>query len=130
MPDWVNNQLNIVGTIEEVKSLYSKIKENGELLNAMVPQPDNLYMGPLDKEKKLELKKEGIPNWYDWNNENWGTKWDVEDLDIDYSEINGKGYISAHFESAWDAPREAYDTFRYNNKDLEVEAYIEEWIEV
>jgi len=41
------------------------------------------------------IKKYGTNNWYDWSNENWGTKWGDCDLEIDVEE----GDI--RFESAW-----------------------------
>jgi hypothetical protein len=41
------------------------------------------------------IKKYGTNNWYDWSNENWGTKWGDCDLEIDIKE----GDI--RFESAW-----------------------------
>lgn len=41
----------------------------------IVPQPKNIFLGDLSKEEEHRLEEEGIPTWYKWNIENWGTKW-------------------------------------------------------
>ena len=45
--------------------------------NHFVPQPENLYRDNLSTDKEKELESQGLPNWYRWNNENWGTKWNA-----------------------------------------------------
>lgn len=42
----------------------------------VIPQPDNIFNGSLGEKEKEMCRKEGRPNWYDWNIDNWGTKWD------------------------------------------------------
>ena len=43
--------------------------------NKIIPQPHNIFRGDLGEKERIECEKKGIPNWYDWNCENWGTKW-------------------------------------------------------
>lgn len=58
--------------------------------NKVIPMPDYIYHGNLGKE---ETDKYGKNNWYDWSNENWGTKWNSCD-----TELNGNCYS---FWTAW-----------------------------
>lgn len=43
--------------------------------NKVIPQPDNIFNGDLGAAEEAMCLREGRPTWYDWNNENWGTKW-------------------------------------------------------
>lgn len=51
------------------------------------------------------IKKYGTNNWYDWSNNNWGTKWGDCDLEVEintYNHLENKGeYGELKFESAW-----------------------------
>jgi len=54
-------------------------------------------------EKCESLKKEfGSDNWYDWNIQNFGTKWDVE-VEEDSYFINGE-LFECRFDTAWSPP--------------------------
>ena len=51
-------------------------------------------------------------NWYDWNVRNWGTKWDVANVDNEgYPETEitdeGEDFIAYRFNTAWSPPIEA-----------------------
>lgn len=41
----------------------------------IIPPPENIFRGNLGEKERIQCEKEGRPNWYDWNYENWGTKW-------------------------------------------------------
>lgn len=43
--------------------------------NKVIPQPENIFNGDLGEKERNMCIKEGRPNWYDWNTEFWGTKW-------------------------------------------------------
>jgi hypothetical protein len=48
------------------------------------------------------IKKYGYKNWYDWNCENWGTKWSPRVEVLELSEYpDGSAYIQANYETAW-----------------------------
>ncbi len=48
----------------------------------------DLWISKWYDENKYELAKEDIlPNWYDWNLENWGTKWNAYDGSVEPSGI-------------------------------------------
>jgi hypothetical protein len=60
----------------------------------------------------------GTMGWYDWNINNWGTKWDV--CDVSYAEITTQTdhiappyhiyTVELTFETAWSPPERAYET--------------------
>lgn len=41
----------------------------------VIPQPKNIFKGNLSREDEIKCVAEGIPTWYEWNKQNWGTKW-------------------------------------------------------
>ena len=65
----------------------------------MVPQP----------------KFEGESDWYNWNVENWGTKWPISSVCVDDSDIDT---ISFGFSSAWAPPVAAFETWARNQENV------------
>ena len=127
MPNWCNNSITISGSTETVKTLWENAQEGEGLLQAMVPPPENMFHGNLGEAERRECAEKGIPNWYDWNISNWGTKWDVSLEGLEF-EDNGDGTasISGWFDSAWAPPIEAYSTFCDMMDGVFLEAYYEE----
>ena len=83
MPNWFYFTVNVSGEEKDVEQFVENVKgsekyetEGREFdFNHFIPQPDNIFRGNLgDKEEKM-CEEQGIPNWYRWNNQNWGTKW-------------------------------------------------------
>lgn len=60
----------------------------------VIPPPENIFRGNLGDEEREMCKREGRPNWYDWNYENWGTKWNS----YSHTRIGGSTFL---FETAW-----------------------------
>lgn len=130
MPNWCNNSISISGPKLKIKAIWERAQEeDGGLLSAMVPQPENLFQGDLGEAERAKCEEQGIPNWYDWNVSNWGTKWDipVPGEGLEYSEHdNGTASIDGWFESAWAPPITAYNTFLEANEDCSITASYEE----
>jgi len=122
MPDWYSNILIITGIKEEREKFINKIKP-------VFIDGDNQYkkdMFGINKNDKEELKKseknkeiktytpllhslypipqsiikEGDDAEYNWCIQNWGTKWDVLDLQIEHYE----DITVLKFDSAWNPP--------------------------
>lgn len=77
MPNWTTNRLTIKGTQTEVAAFLAKAADRSSVaeiqdfsFKSFIPQPPNLYQGPVGPDHVG-------PNWYAWNCENWGTKWDA-----------------------------------------------------
>jgi hypothetical protein len=101
MPNWVYNSVYISGNLEKVNALEALMSkpykgvDNGAInfLNIIAP-PDN----------KWDAYNEGR-NWYDWNTDNWGTKWNACEIDVDEQiDRNGDKQLGITFETAWSPP--------------------------
>jgi len=135
MPNWVYNGLTIEGNPEQVKSLIKQmntpfvdyIKPNGDLAysvtqrkyvnpifsfrNIVAPTDLDAYHSQPVFPEKFSLAFEGN-DWYNFNNREWGTKWDVavcEDDKYPNTTIqeaeNGENYVVYYsFETAWSRP--------------------------
>lgn len=109
MPNWFYMTLEVNGKEEDVLTFVRNVKGSKKYetegrdfdFNHFIPQPDNLFRDNLSTDKKKELKQQGIPDWYNWNVENWGTKWNAHCEIVDF---NG-GDAVFHLETAWADPR-------------------------
>lgn len=112
MPNWVSNRLTIEGPVADVEALVlmaagrEKVGEaTAFTFNAFVKQPDDLFLGNVGpQEEKLYP---GNKNWYGWNNNNWGTKWDCRDVDIQKvpTEPDAVNAVVIYtFTTAWSSP--------------------------
>lgn len=50
-------------------------------------------------------------NWYKWNSENWGTKWDASNVQLTQKTIT--------FYTAWCPPKQVFDKMAEDNYDME-----------
>lgn len=97
MPNWCNNLVTIAGRKEDLQLIY----EAKLSFKKLCPRPE-------DQEE----------NWFDWNCENWGTKWDICEDEIDISldiDENDVCKINANFDTAW-CPPTAF--FKYLTKEM------------
>ena len=99
MPNWCQNNVTIEGDTTELEKLLPVYQgEKIFTFNSILPIPENL--------------KE---NWYDWNRENWGTKWDLDDGEDDRDEVT---FFSDEmtFQTAWCPPMKLllYISEKYN----------------
>jgi hypothetical protein len=107
MPNWCSNRATITGPSPVIEEIRLKLtQDDPELLAWMVPQP----------------KFEGDQDWYMWNVNNWGTKWDISDVYIDNDEPDS---IEFSFSSAWAPPVEAFTTWAF--ADGRVQFSLEYW---
>jgi hypothetical protein len=104
MPNWCCANVEISATEKEIKRLKKAIKDGNKdgaqkgLLNAMVPQP----------------VFENDQEWYGWNIENWGTKWEVGHVQIS---DESKTSLSLTFDTAWGPAVQAFNTWAESDPD-------------
>lgn len=85
MPNWCMNDLRITGEEKDILSFIEANKgDDGEFhFYTLVPEPEN------------------NDNWYDWRINNWGTKWDTDDVDVQKLDDNN---YRLYFTTAWSPP--------------------------
>ena len=129
MPNWCSNSITIQGSTETIKTLWEDAQANWKnedygLLNAMVPMPEALKgttsPSPADGSQPTV---DGYDNWYDWCVDNWGTKWDVSDEGLEFTD-NGDGTssITGYMDTAWAPPIAAYNKFLDDMDGCSIEA--------
>ena len=61
--------------------------------------------------------------WYHWCVENWGTKWDVSELDIEYADDE---ILELTFSTAWSPPEGIMQELRDKYPDLGFTCFYDE----
>lgn len=131
MPNWCSNTVTIEGPKDQLDALAKKVSlpyetmfltfvdgaqkhvastVSGEFLLWNIVSPDD-----------LEMYFSGS-NWYEWNIEHFGTKWDVDASSERLSETS----LVFQFESAWSPPLPALYALSEQWPDLTVSAWFSE----
>lgn len=108
MPNHCFNTLTITSNeIENVKKFYS------ENLNV---EEEFCH---LSFNKSIPIPEDEKSNWYNWNCENWGTKWDAYEIEINDNDNS----IEYYFQTAWSPPTPWLDTVakKYTNIEFRLE---------
>lgn len=85
MPNWFYFSVNVSGAKKDVEQFVENVKGSEKFeteglefdFNHFIPQPENIFRENISGDKKKDLDAVGVPNWCDWNNQNWGTKWNA-----------------------------------------------------
>ena len=115
MPNHCYQQVEIYGPRFLVKELYDHLtKADPEFCQVVVPMPFEQWVAP-----KTVLSGYAVEGWYEWRVTNWGTKWDVVDVEItnpltlhdDEDEIPSSMNASFSFNcwTAWSPPIPVWD---------------------
>lgn len=136
MPNWVTNELTITGPKELLAEVGARLRapiprrlEDGtdvmtetEFSFWNIVKPDEEAM----KEYHSKCDSEGMRlrnNWYNWNNRNWGCKWDVNPGSSEVTEDR----LFYSFDTAWAPPLEVLSALAEQYPELEVSLrYVEE----
>jgi len=97
MPNWCMNKLTISHTDSSMVDRFEKAYNLGKACEEFLPLPEG-------------------ENWYNWQINNWGTKWDIgAEMGTDREEYHGLkatrvgNEVSCSFDSAWSPPIGLYD---------------------
>ena len=129
MPNWCNNNIEIIGPKKKVDALIKGAKA-GEFVNTLYPMPTALEDTQSTSDDEVMKKQpwvDGHNNWYDWRVANWSTKWDVDIYDgsiQEQEELFGKDdgdkRVTFGFDSAWAPPIGACEQYLKNNNDMSI----------
>ena len=112
MPNWCENYIDINHDDPKMIEKFVEAFNKKEVANTFRPQPENLFKGNVGQSEREMCEQQGIPNWYDWNSENWGTKWD-----FGFDNYGGRqpvewdrsNQLRVFFMTAWSPPIELYE---------------------
>jgi hypothetical protein len=92
--------------LQEVTSGHTTIEGVSVTVWRSVEQADGKTLQIRISDEDIErFKREyGATNWYDWQIQNWGTKWDV-DAHVSSDSIHD-GEVAIDFETAWSPPKD------------------------
>ena len=119
MPNWTSNFITISHEdSSEIDKIVNRPEEQG-ILQTLIPCPAELNDDDLttwshgpeqearEKKQALMVEKYGFKSWYDWNIANWGTKWDLCDVEVTRVDDNT---ITISCQTAWSPPVTAFET--------------------
>ena len=111
MPNHCQNSIIITAhTNDELDEVINHLKGEGQDLSFanIAPPP---FDDPAYSDLPSQAEARSSPNWwYNWNVENWGTKWDCYEVSMKRPDYNPKWGEKPHvvyqFETAWSPPSE------------------------
>ena len=122
MANDVLNILKVSGDPQEMEAMFKAIIREEVGLGSIdfkkiVPEPDDIYHGPVGKEAR---EKYGKHNWYDWRLENWGVKWNSYYYDPEHvtEDFNGR---EIKFCTPWGAPIQVIEALAKKYPELKFE---------
>ena len=107
MPNWMRTALEVSGDQKLREKFFNAIGQGLESeqpidFEKIIPPPDNLFRGNIGNDEEKYCKDNNLPNWYDWNRENWGTKWNAAYGEIRPSKQGDSTVL--FFDTAWGLP--------------------------
>jgi hypothetical protein len=113
MPNWCDNTLEITGPEDSIKKFIESAKvivEDKEIplsFDSLYPEPnyEEIEVFPVIIDSPAG-NSSSMPDWWNWRNSNWGTKWDLDSYTMFDSGINWATYS---FDTAWGPPIELFD---------------------
>jgi Ferredoxin-like domain in Api92-like protein len=134
MPNWCQNGVTLQHEDPTEIARIAKAYKEDKLFSEFFPCPPELLItedaaDPDYQTKRIareaaNREKYGYSDWYEWNVNNWGTKWDI---DNGYSEPTAQGRftISLSFNTAWAPPVRWYEKMSELGFDIKA-FYLEE----
>jgi len=125
MPNWCENFVQITGDTKKLVEFHDFIVESEDylyqtILNFITPVEDRVAHKLID----------GDENWYSFNMDHFGVKWDTDGASVDLFEDiveDGVSHLQMSFESPWGPPTNIFETLGNAFPEIRVKLfYIEE----
>jgi len=144
MPNWCYNRISVYadGTeqVSQLKEIHDIFANSKDPFNQIFPIPDFKNIPNAKGELPVlrrELNKDGsvfyetydFPDgknddrWYHWCIANWGTKWDLSELSIDYDDSE---QLELTFSTAWSPPEGIVEKLKERYPDLSFTCFYDE----
>ena len=125
IPNWCSNFVQITHTDPAKIAALAEAAADGRFCNAVRPCPAILHdhtAPEMDEDRAKEfIEKYGAADWYTWQVNNWGTKWDVDPQGIEVSEDGS--HLSFAFDSAWSPPIAIYEALQEDGYTVDAMYY-------
>ena len=144
MPNWCKNRVDFYSENKEDLQKVLDIFSNTNVFAQIIPEPDWSkipFKGEFPKVREMKSPNGEVvttvtefsdgtqdTRWYDWRLENWDTKWDVHDAEIEeerYGEDELEGF-TAEFDTAWSPPEGIYHALRDMFPDMCISWFYDE----
>ena len=142
MPNWCYNRITVYGNeqTEKIKEV-EKIFESKTPFNDIFPMPDwkntpneNGELPVLEQHKHPETGKvvwetynfpdgKNDDRWYDWRLQNWDTKCEASEVEIDYEDSE---ILRVTFDTAWSPPEGVMTKLREKFPDVSFQCFYDE----
>ena len=140
MPNWCYNRVSVYSeNTKDMDELFD-IFNNENPFNALIPSPvwsetpnEDGELPVLEEHKDADGKvlftthkfpKSGKTDdrWYDWQIQNWGTKWEPTDLSVEQCDEE----LEITFNTAWSPPEDICRAIRNKYPDVSVSWFYDE----
>ena len=141
MPNWCQNRVSFYSDNEQQLGKLYKIFNSENVFEKILPSPD-WKNTPNDKGELPVLREMKSPRtgevfhrtydfpdgtnddrWYEWNIQNWGTKWEIDKGSCDHLDENS---FECEFETAWSPPEGIFYALREKYPDVDVSWFYDE----
>jgi len=134
MPNWVQNEVRVTGEEKDLSAFLTFVssKENDFDFNKISQMPIELEKtvnGAPDmipdwqkQNSKAFIAEFGVDNWYDWCINNWGCKWNADEVVVETFD----GELKIDLETPWSPPREICDKLKSKFPMLDISWFYKE----
>ena len=140
MPNWCRNRVTASGDEKQISKIAEIFSDKKSIFNHIIQSPDWKRLpnekGEFPKLQQMKNPKGEVmwetynfpdgkndDRWYYWCIDNWGTKWDVSDLSIDYDDSE---QLELEFSTAWSPPEGIVQELRDKYPDLSFTCFYDE----
>ena len=141
MPNWCRNRVTVFGDSEEIAKVTQIFKDEKSIFDNIIQSPDWRRL-PNEKGEFSKLEQHKNPKtgeimwetynfpdgknddrWYSWRLDNWDTKWEASEVEIDYEDSE---ILRVTFDTAWSPPEGVMTKLREKFPDVTFSCFYDE----